>query len=77
MGKIIIKNAVVRKSGYLYYIDGKGNICEAKLARAEKKKDIKKRARWKLLFLESQPTLKECLHIWKKSILQQEKEWKF
>ena len=37
MGKIIIKNAVVRKPGYLYYIDGKGNICEAKMAKGRKK----------------------------------------
>lgn len=34
MGKIIIKNAVKRKDGYLYYIDGKGNVCESKLSRA-------------------------------------------
>lgn len=37
MGKIIIKNAVERKPGFLYYIDGKGNICEAKMARKKKK----------------------------------------
>jgi hypothetical protein len=29
VGKIIIENAVVRKSGFMYYIDGEGNICEA------------------------------------------------
>ena len=38
MGKIIAKNIVDRKSGYLYYIDGKGNVCEAKMARGGKKK---------------------------------------
>lgn len=26
-GKIVVKNAVERKSGHLYYVDGKGNIC--------------------------------------------------
>lgn len=41
MGKIIIKNAVERKPGYLYYIDGEGNICEAEMSR-RKKKDKKK-----------------------------------
>ena len=38
MGKIIAKNIVKRKSGYLYYVDGKGNVCEAKMARGGKKK---------------------------------------
>ncbi len=38
MGKIIIKNAVERKPGFLYYVDGEGNICEAEMARGEKKK---------------------------------------
>lgn len=38
MGKILIKNAIKRQSGYLYYIDGKGNVCEAKMARGGKKK---------------------------------------
>jgi hypothetical protein len=50
MGKIIAKNVVDRKSGYLYYVDGKGNVCEAKMARggkkkkAAKKKPVKKKA---------------------------------
>jgi hypothetical protein len=43
VGKIIIKKAVKRKKGYLYYIDGKGNICEAKMARGRKKKKAKKK----------------------------------
>ncbi len=43
MGKIIIKNAVERKPGYLYYVDGKGNVCEAKMARGGKKKKAKKK----------------------------------
>ena len=38
MGKIIAKKVVERKSGYLYYVDGKGNVCEAKMARGGKKK---------------------------------------
>lgn len=38
MGKIIVKNAVERQPGYLYYIDGKGNLCEAKMCRGRKKK---------------------------------------
>ena len=41
MGKIIAKNIVKRKSGYLYYVDGKGNVCEAKMARGGKKKKKK------------------------------------
>ena len=41
MGKIIAKKIVVRKSGYLYYVDGKGNVCEAKMARGGKKKKKK------------------------------------
>ncbi len=45
MGKIIAKNIVKRKSGYLYYVDGKGNVCEAKMARGgkKKKKAVKKK----------------------------------
>ena len=38
MGKVIAKNVVKRKPGYLYYIDSKGNVCEAKMARGGKKK---------------------------------------
>ena len=38
MGKVIAKNVVDRKSGYLYYVDGKGNVCEAKMARGGRKK---------------------------------------
>jgi|TARA_Y100000310_G_C20158201_1_gene567855 hypothetical protein len=41
MGKIIAKNVVKRKSGFLYYVDGKGNVCEAKMARGGKKKKKK------------------------------------
>jgi hypothetical protein len=50
MGKIVKKNVVSRKSGYLYYVDGQGNVCEAKMSRggkkkkAAKKKPVKKKA---------------------------------
>ncbi|MFH1501347.1 MAG: hypothetical protein ABIE22_05395 [archaeon] len=38
MGKVILKKAVTRKKGFLYYVDGSGNVCEAKMARGGKKK---------------------------------------
>jgi len=38
MGKIIAKGVVTRQKGYLYYIDGKGNVCEAKMARGGRRK---------------------------------------
>jgi len=41
MGKIIKKNVITRKPGHLYYVDGKGNVCEAKMARGGKKKKKK------------------------------------
>ena len=37
MAEIIIKNAVERETGYLYYIDGKGNVCRAKMNRKGRK----------------------------------------
>jgi hypothetical protein len=43
MGRIIVKKAVVRKPGHLYYVDGKGNVCEAKMARGKKKKKKKRK----------------------------------
>ena len=45
MGKIVVKNVVTRKPGHLYYVDGQGNVCEAKMARGgkRKKKAIKKK----------------------------------
>ena len=42
MGKIIIKNAVERKKGYLYYIDKDGNVCEAKMFRKKQNGGISK-----------------------------------
>jgi hypothetical protein len=47
MGKVIVKNAVTRKPGHLYYVDGKGNVCEAKMARGGKKKKKKTAAKKK------------------------------
>lgn len=37
MGKVIVKNVIKRKKGFLYYVDGKGNVCEAKMARGRRK----------------------------------------
>jgi len=37
MGKILVKNVVKRQPGYLYYVDGQGNVCEAKMSRGRKK----------------------------------------
>jgi len=42
MGKVILKNAITRKPGHLYYIDAKGNVCEAVMARGGRKKKAKK-----------------------------------
>ncbi|OYT36709.1 hypothetical protein B6U91_00535 [Candidatus Pacearchaeota archaeon ex4484_71] len=41
MGKVIVKKVVKRKPGYLYYVDGNGNVCEAKMSRGGKKKKKK------------------------------------
>jgi len=41
MGKIIAKKIVERKTGFLYYIDGAGNVCEAKMSRGGRKKKKK------------------------------------
>jgi len=38
MGSVLLRNAVKRKPGYLYYVDGKGNVCVAKMARGGRKK---------------------------------------
>jgi hypothetical protein len=47
MGKIVVKKVIKRKPGHLYYIDGAGNVCEAKMARGGKKKKKKKVAKKK------------------------------
>ena len=41
MGKIVVKKVISRKPGHLYYVDGQGNVCEAKMARGGKKKKKK------------------------------------
>jgi len=38
MGKVIVKDVVKRQKGYLYYVDGKGNVYEAKMERGGKRK---------------------------------------
>ena len=43
MGKILVKGVIERKPGFLYYVDGKGNVCEAKMARGGKKKKVAKK----------------------------------
>ncbi len=52
MGTILVKNVITRKPGHLYYVDGKGNVCQAVMARggkrkkkAVKKKPVKKKRR--------------------------------
>ena len=37
MGEILIKRAIVREVGYLYYIDKVGNVCRAKMTHGRKK----------------------------------------
>ncbi len=51
MGKVILKNAITRKAGHLYYVDGAGNVCEAVMARGgkKKKKAVKKAVKKKRL----------------------------
>ncbi len=41
MGTVIAKAVVKRKPGYLYYVDAKGNVCEAKMARGGRKEKKK------------------------------------
>ena len=47
MGKILVKNVIKRKKGFLYYVDGDGNVCEAKMARGGKRKKKKVAAKKK------------------------------
>lgn len=47
LGKIVAKKVIKRKKGFLYYVDGQGNVCEAKMARGGKKK--KKAAKKKVV----------------------------
>ena len=39
MGEIVVENAVEREKGYLYYVDGSGNVCRSKMGRKSKKED--------------------------------------
>ncbi len=57
MGKVIAKHVVKRKPGYLYYVDGKGNVCEAKMARGgkRKKKAAKKKKTVKIKVAKKKP----------------------
>lgn len=41
MGEVILKEAIKRQEGYLYYVDGKGNVCRAKMSRRGKGKKKK------------------------------------
>ncbi len=60
MGKIIVRKAVKRKPGYLYYVDGKGHVCEAKMARGGKrKKKAKKKAKKKKVVKKKKPAKKK------------------
>jgi len=43
MGKIIAKNVVQRRAGHLYYVDAKGNVCEAVMARGGRRKKAARR----------------------------------
>ena len=47
MGKVLVRNVIKRKKGYLYYVDGKGNVCEAKMARGGKRKKKAKKKKKK------------------------------
>jgi hypothetical protein len=37
MGTIVVPNAVKREKGVMYYIDGEGNLCQAKMGKGRKK----------------------------------------
>lgn len=41
MGKIVKQNVVQRKKGFLYYVDGAGNVCEAKMQHGGRRKKKK------------------------------------
>jgi hypothetical protein len=38
MGTIIAKNVIIRKPGFLYYINANGDVCESKMSRGGRKK---------------------------------------
>jgi len=37
MGEILVKNVVKREPGFLYYINGNGDACRAKMQHGRKK----------------------------------------
>jgi len=39
MGEILVKKVVERMPGYLYYIDGEGNACRAKMGKKKKEEE--------------------------------------
>lgn len=45
MGKIIVKKAIVRKPGLLYYLDKQGNLCSAVMKHGGKKKKAKSKSK--------------------------------
>ena len=61
MGKIVVKKAVKRKPGHLYYIDAAGNVCEANMARGgkKKKKAAKKKPAKKKKVVKKKPAKKK------------------
>jgi len=38
MAEVLVKNAVKRETGYLYFVDANGSVCRAKMSRGRKKK---------------------------------------
>ena len=44
MGKVIARNIVKRKKGFLYYVDAKGNVCEAKMARGGRRRSSSRKS---------------------------------
>lgn len=60
MGKVLVKNVVKRKAGHLYYVDGKGNVCEAKMARGGKKKKKAKKKVAKKKVAKKKPVKKKA-----------------
>ncbi len=59
MGKIIKRNVVKRKPGHLYYVDGSGHVCEAKMARGGKKKKATKKKTTKKKVVKKKPAKKK------------------
>lgn len=59
MGKIIKRNVVTRKPGHLYYVDGSGHVCEAKMSRGGKKKKTAKKKTVKRKAAKKKPARKK------------------